>query len=365
MDFDLPVIAVAGSNGKTTTKELLSSVLRQKCPTLSSQASFNNDIGVPTTLLALTRAHRAAVLEFGTNHPGELAPLLRLAKPHLGVLTSIGREHLEYFGDLEGVVQEEGWLAELLPANGRLFVNGDGPHLEAIVRRCPAPVVRVGFAQDNDWRATKPQMDETGLSFQVEAPVAGFSRPFRVRLLGRHQVVNALLAVAVGAAFGLSPLEVERGLMECAPARMRLQFWKAQGVGVLDDSYNANADSMRAAIQTLCDLPCAGRRVAVLGDMAELGVHAPGAHAEVGRFLGQMGIQHLLTVGKLAKTIAQVARESGLKEVADYDEVAAAAQALRSYLRPGDVVLLKASRATGLERIGAVLRQPALTGLKP
>ena len=134
-EFDLPVIAVGGSNGKTTTKELIASVLRQKLATVWSEASFNNDIGVPLTLLRLEKSHQAAVLEAGTNHPGELAPLVKMIRPKFGVLTNIGREHLEFFGDLAGVAQEEGWLAELLPADGRLFVNGDSEWTEPVVPR--------------------------------------------------------------------------------------------------------------------------------------------------------------------------------------------------------------------------------------
>ncbi len=145
--FDLPVIAVGGSNGKTTMKELLASVLRQKFPTLWSEASFNNDIGVPVTLLRLEKTHQAAVLEAGTNHPGELAPLVKMVQPKFGVITNIGREHLEFFGDVAGVAQEEGWLAELLPADGKLFLNGDNEWTEKIAARTRAKVVRVGLGR--------------------------------------------------------------------------------------------------------------------------------------------------------------------------------------------------------------------------
>ena len=166
-DFDLPVIAVGGSNGKTTAKNLLAAVLRQRFKTLSSEASFNNDIGVPLTLLNLDATHRAAVLEVGTNHPGELAPLVRLIEPQFGLLTSIGREHLEFFGDLKGVAEEEGWLAELLPAEGRLLINGDSPEIDGILRRTRARVIRVGLGPDNDWRAVEVNPDEFGVAFPL------------------------------------------------------------------------------------------------------------------------------------------------------------------------------------------------------
>ncbi len=157
----MPVIAVGGSNGKTTTKELIASVLRQKLATVWSEASFNNDIGVPLTLLRLEKSHQAAVLEAGTNHPGELAPLVRMIRPKYGVLTNIGREHLEFFGDVAGVAQEEGWLAELLPADGRLFVNGDNEWTEPVIRRTRATVVRVGLGEKNDWRAKESAWTKT------------------------------------------------------------------------------------------------------------------------------------------------------------------------------------------------------------
>src|ERR1019366_5702523 len=157
-DFTLPLVVVGGSNGKTTTKELVASVLRQKVATLWSEASFNNDIGVPLTLLRLEKTHQAAVLEAGTNHPGELAPLLKMIRPNYGVITCIGREHLEFFGDVAGVAQEEGWLAELLPADGKLFVNGDDEWTGRLADRARAEVVRVGFAAGNDWRARGVQV---------------------------------------------------------------------------------------------------------------------------------------------------------------------------------------------------------------
>ena len=355
-EFDLPVVAVGGSNGKTTVKELIASALRQKLTTLWSEASFNNDIGVPLTLLRLEKSHQAAVLEAGTNHPGELAPLVKMIQPKYGVLTNIGREHLEFFGDAAGVAREEGWLAELLPANGRLLVNGDNEWTEEIVRRTRATVVRVGLGEKNDWRAKGIRLDKNGATFRVEAPEAGFSGEYRVNLLGCHQVVNALFAVAVSEELGLGRLAVRDGLAECKPAKMRMQFWEAGGVRVLDDTYNANADSMLAALETLCALPWQGRRVAVLGDMAELGVQSEAAHVEVGRRAAELGIGQLFAIGKMAPVLAAAARKAGLSRVIEFADVEAAKNAVKNFLKPGDVVLLKASRASRLERIAETLK---------
>ena len=319
--FDLPVVAVAGSNGKTTTKELLASVLRQKFTTLSSEASFNNDIGVPMTLLRLDKSHQAAVLEVGTNHPGELTPLVKMIRPSYGVITCIGREHLEFFGDLAGVALEEGCLAELLPSQGKLFLNGEDAWSDRIIARTKASVVRVGLTGVNDWQARIVRTGRQGVTFHVEAPKAVFSGEYRISLIGRHQVSNALFALAVGAELGLNRDQISKGMAECKGLKMRLELSEAGGVRVLDDAYNANADSVRAALQTLVEVPCTGRRVAVLGDMAELGAHSEAAHEEVGRCAAELG------VGQLS----------------------------------GDLLLLKASRVMRLERIGELLRSGEAT----
>ena len=355
-EFTLPLVVVGGSNGKTTTKELIASVLRQKLATLWSEASFNNDIGVPLTLLRLEKSHQAAVLEAGTNHPGELAPLLKMIRPNYGVITCVGREHLEFFGDLAGVAREEGWVAELLPAAGKLFVNGDDAVAGSLTERTRAGVVRVGFAAGNDWRAHGLRLDKQSVRFRVDGPGADFAGEYRINVLGRHQVVNALFAIAVGKELGLSRAEVAQGLAECRPPKMRLELWEAGGVRVLDDAYNANADSVGAALQTLQELPCKGRRVAVLGDMAELGAHSEAAHAEVGRRAAELGVAQLFAVGKMAPIMARAARDAGLNRVFEFTDVETAAAAVKSFVKSGDLVLLKASRATRLERIGDALR---------
>ena len=349
-DFDLPVIAVAGSNGKTTTKDLLASVLRQKFSTLWSEASFNNDIGVPLTLLGLTTQHRAAVLEAGTNHPGELKPLLETIRPRYGVLTSIGREHLEFFHNLAGVAQEEGAIADVLPADGKLFINGDDEWAPVIAKRSQTPVIRVGLRKPNDFRAENLSVTESGVRFNA----AG--EEYRISLLGRHQVTNALLALVVGFELGLSPDEIRSGLAACKPPKMRMQVWEARGVRVLDDAYNANADSVLAALRTLQELPSAGRRIAVLGDMAELGEHSPRAHAEIGQRAAECSVNHLVAIGKWAGHTAEAARNAGLGSVVEFPDVPSAIAPVKELVRAGDLVLLKASRATGLERLGEALR---------
>ncbi len=354
--LSLPMVVVGGSNGKTTTKDLIASVLRQKLATVSSEASFNNEIGVPLTLLRLGQADEVAVLEAGTNHPGELPPLLRMIRPQYGVITSIGREHLEFFGDLAGVAREEGWVGELLPETGVLFLNGDTQWTEAIVSRVRARVVRLGLQEGNDWRLVNPRLEKTGTTFELKSPWSGFSGEYRLRLLGRHQALNALFAIALGAELGLSREQVQHGLASCSPAKWRMEFSELNGVRLLDDSYNANADSMVAALETLQALPCKGRRVAILGDMAELGSYSQPAHQEIGRRAAELGVGQLFAVGKWAAEIARGARAGGLTRVLEFNDVLSAANAVKQFVRSGDLVLLKASRATRIERIGELLR---------
>ncbi len=361
-DFDLPIVVVGGSNGKTTTKELVAAVLRQRFHALASEASFNNDIGVPLTLLELDRSHQAAVLEIGTNHPGEIASLMRLVRPRYGVTTSIGAEHLEFFHDLNGVAEEEGWLPQLLPVNGRFFVNGDDPWSDRLGRRTSAGVSRVGLGPVNQWRAEAVQVDAAGTAFRLEAPDEKLAGDYRVNLLGRHQVTNALLALAVGGELGLGRTELQRGLAACAGVKMRLQLFEAEGVTVINDAYNANLDSTRAALQTLRDLPCGGRRVAVLGDMAELGEQTAAAHREVGRLAAAAGLDQLFTVGAMAGETAEAARAAGLADVTPIESVEIAVEAVKGFARSGDLILVKASRAARLERVADAFRAVAVGG---
>lgn len=349
--FELPMIAVAGANGKTSTKDLVAAILSQRGPVLASPLSFNNDLGVPLTLLRLGREHWAGVVEVGTNHPGELRPLLDWVRPVLGVFTGVGREHLEFFGDLAGVAAEEGTLAEVLPAGGLLVLNADDVWADAVAARARARVVRAGLESRGQWRAEVVRLDWSGTVFRVKGPLAALEGEYTIRLLGRHQVRNALLAMVVAAELGLGAAEVRAGLGACPPAPHRMQAREVDGVWVLDDSYNANPDSMRAALETFCALPCQGRRVAVLGEMAELGVQSESAHAEVGRWAAELGVAQLFAVGPWAGGMGAAARAAGLRRVMEFARLEPVARALRQFLRPGDALLLKASRRAGLERL--------------
>jgi UDP-N-acetylmuramoyl-tripeptide--D-alanyl-D-alanine ligase len=279
-----------------------------------------------------------------------------MIRPQFGVLTNIGREHLEFFGDVAGVAREEGMLAELLPPGGTLFADGDNEWTDGIARRTRAKVVRVGFGDKNDWRAEKVRLDKTGATFQAATAKKDFCGEYRIHLLGRHQVINALLALAVSEELGLARAEIQRGLAECKPPKMRMQFWEAGGIRVLDDAYNANTDSMIAALETLRDIPLQGRRVAVLGDMGELGAHSEAAHAEVGRRAAELEVGQLFAVGRMAPVLAKSARAAGLSRVVEFGNVEEAVKAIKSFLKSGDVVLLKASRSARLERVAETIK---------
>jgi UDP-N-acetylmuramoyl-tripeptide--D-alanyl-D-alanine ligase len=349
-DFNINAIAIGGSNGKTSTKEIVACVLKQGLSTLWNQASFNNDIGVPLTLLGIENHHEAGVFEVGTNHPGELKPLVEMIRPQLGIITSIGREHLEFFGDVDGVLQEEGWLAELLPATGTLFVFGDSAHSEKLAARTKAGVVRIGYGDANDWRVIEVRLTTMGTSFTLMASDPQFSGQYKINLLGRHQVLNAAYSIALGARLGLSRTQIQRGLDLAKPAKMRLEVKRVDNFIVLDDSYNANADSVRAALETLREFPCDGRRIAVLGDMGELGEHTIGAHREVGEFAARSS-DILLAIGKFSGETAHAARGRGMRHVFEANTVLTAVQQLETLLQPADVVLVKASRSSRLEQV--------------
>jgi UDP-N-acetylmuramoyl-tripeptide--D-alanyl-D-alanine ligase len=347
-DFDLPRIAVAGSNGKTSTKNLIASVLQQHLPTLASEASFNNDIGVPVTLLNLEVQHGAAVFEVGTNHPGELRPLLRMIAPEYGVLTSIGPEHLEFFGDIRGVVEEEGVLGEELPPGGILFLNIETPEARSIINRTSATVRTIGFKADADWAISNASLTNEGTTFSVSGN-RNLAGSYSTCLIGMHQALNATMAIAVGSELGLGRAEIQRGLSACKPAKMRLQIVPAGAITIFDDTYNANEESMKAALDTLSGYPVKGRRVAILGSMGELGAAAEVAHFQVGKYAAKMGVQHLIALGAHRATLAEGARQNDLKIIEQYETAEMLIPELAKSVQPGDVVLVKSSRLGKLE----------------
>ena len=350
-DFDVPLIAVGGSNGKTTTKEILAKILSRRFRTLSSEASFNNQIGVPLTLLRLRGDHQVAIVEIGTNHPGEMESLLSIARPRFGVITSIGREHLEFFGGLEGVLLEEGFLAESLPEDGCLFVNGDIEGLEKLRERCCSKIITVGESSQSDWIISRIDTSNNETIFELISPKGDWNGVYRVNLLGRHNAQNAAIAIAVAVEMGLSQEELLHGLEDCRPASMRMELQTHGGVSVINDAYNSNPDSLQAALETLKTFPVKGKVIAVLGDMAELGEASENAHIEAGLLAAKLGLNGLIAVGNWANVMVRAAQNNGLANVAEFEDPILAGKALASKLKPGDLVLIKGSRSSRLEQV--------------
>jgi UDP-N-acetylmuramoyl-tripeptide--D-alanyl-D-alanine ligase len=337
------LIGVTGSAGKTTTKDLVAAALATSAPTLRTEGNLNNHWGVPLTLLRLRAEHRAAVVEIAMNHPGEIAALAALAAPQAAVITNAGTAHLEGLGTVEAIAREKASLAFALGSGGVVFAGADSPRLMDALKGVKARVVRYGLAQDAEVRPTRVvSLGEDGSRFEV----AGFP-PVHLRLVGVHQVANALAALAVAREMRLEPAAVAAALEAYRPTRGRMELRHEGGATLLVDCYNANPDATRLALETLAAWPGAGRRIALLGDMLELGERAAELHRETGAAV--RGAE-LWAVGRYADDYAAGARAAGAKVrvLAGIDEARAA---LREALAPHVTVLIKASRGAALERV--------------
>jgi UDP-N-acetylmuramoyl-tripeptide--D-alanyl-D-alanine ligase len=359
--FRIPVIAIAGSNGKTTTKEMIAAVLRTDRDVLSTVGNLNNHVGVPLTLLRLRKEHEAAVVEIGTNHPGELAVLLKILEPTHGLITNIGHEHLEFFGSLKGVAKEEGALFRWLAVRGVAFVNADDPEtvkLSALMRR----KVAFGFAKGLDISGSALQFDARGCpEFRCGGKKVARSFPVRLPVPGAHTAANALAAAALGVAFKVSPRRIQTALEQFKAVSKRMEVLSIAGVTVFNDTYNANPDSVIAGLKTLAGATIAGKRIAVLADMKELGTGGPAEHARVGAVLSELGIEYLLSYGEVAKHYHDSAQVTfGVH----YDQKNVLAEYLAELLTPGDAVLIKGSRGMAMEDVVSFLmhRLPPVPG---
>lgn len=349
------VVAVTGSNGKTTTKELAAAVLGQRFRTARTAGNLNNQVGVPLTLLELDERHEWAVVELGMNRPGEIAPLARISAPEIGILTNVAASHLEGMGTIEAVIEEKLALGRALPEDGLLIYGGDQAALREAVRGLGRRSLSYGLEPHNDLHPERWGLDEEGRGQLV---VDG--RTYRLRLVGRHNVVNALAAVALGREAGLDETAIACGLAEPEGLPMRMQLERWGEIIALVDCYNANPDSVLSAAATLSDLDGVRRKVAVLGEMLELGDAGERLHEEVGRSLAGL-VDVVLAVGPGAAAIARGAGAAGLpSERADRDR---AVDWLVQHLAPGDAVLFKASRGAALEEIVSRVREACVNGV--
>jgi len=353
MKFDIPVIAIGGSNGKTTTKEMISAVLGRKHKVLATEGNLNNHIGVPMMLFRLRPSHTMAVLELGTNHFGELAYLCSVALPTHAVITNIGREHLEFFRDLRGVAKEETELYRFMDGSyGAAYVNADDPHLVKAAAGLSRKVL-YGRAAGADVRAEHVTVADDGRS-SFDCSVKGLGRPYHFTLgaSGMHNVSNALAAIAVGTSFGITLRSAAEALSEFTSASKRMEIVVRNGRTILNDTYNANPDSMLAALETLMSMKSAGKKIAVLGDMKELGASSEREHAAIGRAVRRLKPDVLITYGAMAEHIARAARLKRSEHCSTKQQAAAAAAAAAA---PGDTVLVKGSRSMAMEDIVADL----------
>lgn len=353
--LDVRVVAVTGSIGKTTTKEMTAAILSQGGPTARTPGNYNNEVGVPLALVELNQSHRAAVVELAMRGRGQIAYLAQMARPQVGVITNIGVSHLELLGSREAIAETKAELLAALPPEGTAVLNADDDFFEFLRARSPARVVSFGQSPRAEVRVTEVRVGEDA---RLRLRLRGWwgEQELALPAAGRHHALNAAAAAAGAMAAGAAPDWVAAGLAAFEAADMRGRILRAPGgYTVVDDCYNAAPDSMRVALELLMDLP--GRRKwAVLGDMKELGPMAADWHREVGDLASELGVQGLVTVGELGRHIAEGARARGLAgEVIEVTGNADAAAALAARAEAGDVVLVKGSRAMKMEEIVSVL----------
>lgn len=351
-DLGIPIVGITGSSGKTSTKDLVRAVLSQRWRVTATKGNLNNHIGVPLTLLSMDASTEAGVVEMGMNHPGEIEVLAEIAAPDGAIITNIGTAHIEHMGSREAIALEKGMLAEAIEPEGFVVLPAQDDFTESIRRRCRAEVI-TGGVESGDVQARRLEIGWDAVTFEL--CYGGESVAASIPIPAEHMVRNATLAAAVGLRMGLSLQEVAAGLGQIELTGGRLQRKLVGGIPFLDDSYNANPESVKAALRTLRQLPVAGRRIAVLGRMAELGDHAVEQHLLVGRAVAENGIDILVGIGEEGARLASGAAEGVEAHVfADHAEVAAF---LRERATAEDLVLLKGSRSARMETVLTYLNE--------
>ncbi len=347
------VIGVTGSFGKTTTREMIHAVLSAAYPGVRSLKNFNNHIGLPLSLLELDQSHEFAVLEMGASAVGEIAMLAKIARPEVGVITGIGLAHVAGFGSPEQIVLGKGELLEALPATGFAILPGDDPLTRGMADRSSCPVLFVGESENNHVRASNVRVANQRLTFEVDHV------EYEVPVTGRHFLRAALTALAIAREIGLSPTQIASGFANFQAVPGRCQVHQIGSWTVIDDTYNANPASMRAACETLRDWQGANKRLLITGDMLELGTHAEQAHMELGRAAADAHVDGLLVFGQQAEHVVRGALDGGLRpsRLAQCDHLEILLTVLDCVLEPGDVLLVKGSRGMRMERVIEWLRQ--------
>jgi len=355
--FRIPIVAVAGSNGKTTTKEMTAAILAQMGPCLSTQGNLNNHIGVPLTLLRLEPGHVSAVVEIGANRIGEVGDLMRLVRPTVGLITNAGAEHLEFFGDLDGVAEGEGEAIAGLDADASAVINADDAYADYWRGLAGArTTLSFGIESSADFRARDAsegiERGEFVTRFTLISPLG--EAPVALHAGGAHNLINALCAAAAASAAGASITQIVAGLERFRAVSGRLQLKAGRHESwIIDDSYNANPSSVRAGLEVLRSVP--GPKWLVFGDMGELGAHTEASHTEVGTYARQCGVERLFAIGTWTpRTVESFG--SGAEWFADAELLV---RRIEAELRPGTTVLIKGSRVNRLERVVRALELPA------
>lgn len=353
--LSLQAVGLTGSNGKTSTKDLTAAVLAEHFLVTRTEGNLNNHIGVPLTLLRARSGDQMGVFEAGMNHPGEIAPLAAMIRPDVAIITNVGMAHIEHMGSREAIALEKGMLAEALPPSGTLILSAHDEFSSAIAARTKADTVLAGIGRGEVY-ASELRPHFSGTKFRLNAD--GRSAEAELPVPGEHMVRNAVLAAAAGRVFGLSLEECVAGLAKLRLSKGRLEQKVVRGVQILDDTYNANPDSVCAALRTLASMPAAGRRIAVLGRMGELGAEAESGHRQVGECAAREHIDCVVAVGAEAHWIADAAWRGGVEKIVRVESTEEATKALRELAKAGDVVLIKGSRSAKMERIVEGLQTP-------
>lgn len=348
--FDIPVVGITGSVGKTTTKDMVAAVLGKKYKVLKTEGNFNNELGLPLTLFRLTREHQICVLEMGMNHFGEIDYLTKIVRPDVAIITNIGDAHIENLGSRANILKAKSEIFNYMESGSLAVLNGDDPLLRGLEGQIAPDIVFCGEDHQPPYEAKIiKQLGSKGMSCTVKTPAAEFT--VTVPALGNHMIYPVLMACAIGEKFGMTGEEMKAGVEAFVPTKMRMNVIRQGDVTILDDAYNANPQSMRAALEVLSQTD-GTYRAAVLGDMFELGVLGPDLHRCVGEFAGAVGnIDALLAVGDLAWNLYDGANQSDLPNVFYAKDKASAMAMLPELVRPGAVILVKASRGMHFEEI--------------
>ncbi|MBQ9441819.1 MAG: UDP-N-acetylmuramoyl-tripeptide--D-alanyl-D-alanine ligase [Selenomonadaceae bacterium] len=348
--FQIPVIAITGSNGKTTTKDLTAAALSPLGEIQKTSANFNNEIGVPLTLLGINEHHKAAVVEIGMRGLGQIESLAKIVKPNIGIVTNVNETHIEILKSVENIAKAKGELVEAIPSGGTVILNADNDFTAEMKKLAKngVKIITYGIENPADLTAKNIVIEDTSTEFRLNYGNEIFD--FEIPIIGRHNVSNALAAIAAGLTLGLSIKEIQRGFSTLATTKMRFEVIRRDGVTIVNDAYNASPASMRAAIQTVAEI-YEGRKIAVLGDMLELGEISEKVHREVGEELAKNKFDTLITLGELGKFIADGAKDAGLKNIFTASTHEEVAKKILEIMRDGDIILFKASHGMHFEKI--------------